>query len=82
MGASDFVLRVLPLLFKSPVIDLSLIPDPNLVVLPRCLCLSNEVTDTEMALLFSICNVGVAGAGGLLLLVRRGPLTGFWLLLI
>ena len=59
------------------MIDLSLIPFPNRVAFPCGLCLSSDVTDTEIALVFSEFNVGVAGAGGLLLFVRRGPFVCF-----
>ena len=47
------------------------------LVLPLLL---SEVTETDIALVLSVFNVGVAGAGGLLLLVLLGPLDCFWFL--
>ena len=44
------------------------------LVLPLLL---SEVTETDIALVLSVFNVGVAGAGGLLLLVLLGPLDCF-----
>ena len=79
-GASDFVLRVRPLLFKSLAMDRSLTPCPNLAPPTENLCLSKDVTETETARVLSEFKVGVAGAGGLLLFVLRGPFSCFWFL--
>ena len=57
--------------------DRSLTPCPNLAPPAGNLCLSKDVTETEIARVLSEFKVGVAGAGGLLLFVLRGPFSCF-----